>query len=121
MQSGVDYNVEFRCAKADGSKLRLEILRVYPPTDEIERIESVTLNIYTGTSVDFSQKIEVELSTDRDIKLTGFLNTSADGLESLAAGSKLDILDNATGRIIFSSPMNGTSRGRKLFQERCGI
>ena len=51
MQSGTDYNVEISCAKTNGSKLRLEIRRVYPPIDEIERISSVTLHIYTGTSL----------------------------------------------------------------------
>lgn len=121
MQSGAEYNVEISCAKTDGRKLRLEIRRVYPPTDEIERIKSVMLHIYTGTSVDFAQEIPMELSTYRDVMLTGFVNVATVGLESFAAGSKLDIIDTATGRTIFSSPMNGTSHGRKLFKERCGI
>lgn len=121
MQSGTDYNVEISCAKTNGSKLRLEIRRVYPPIDEIERISSVTLHIYTGTSLAFAQEIAVALTTDRDIMLTGFVDVAMAGLESLASGSKLDIIDNATGRIIFSSPMHGTSQGRTLFKERCGI
>ena len=74
-----------------------------------------------GQEATFSETIDVTLSDERDVKVVGEVNFSPDDIETLVNASRMTISDNATGKILFRSQMQGILAGRDLLRERCGI
>lgn len=121
MESGDDYHVEIGCQRPSGSKLRFEVHRFFPPVEELTKIRSVQVMLEQGQEATFSETIDVTLSDERDVKVVGEVNFSPDDIETLVKASRMTISDNATGKILFRSQMQGILGGRDLLRERCGI
>lgn len=119
--SGDEYLVEIGCKKSKGMTLNLEIIRAYPPIDEIQRINSISLDIAGPSGSGFSRDVEVIYSDYRANKVVGEFGVSEGDLQDFAAATSMSIRDLGTGRVIFTSDMKGSATGRNMFRDVCGI
>lgn len=118
---GADYYVSVECRKENGTTLALEIFRFIPPTDEIERFRSLTLEIETSENNRIMRDVDVVFTDDRDIKVSGQFSVSPQELDLFSVASTFTIRDRSTGKAIFTSDMKGGDAARNLFRQRCGI
>lgn len=118
---GKDYFVSIGCRKKNGATLALEIFRFVPPSDEIERFRSLSLEIDGSGNNRVVRDIDVVFTDERDIKVSGQFSVSPQELDLFSVASTMTIRDRSTGKTIFTSDMRGGDVARNLFRERCGI